>query len=148
MFRPSFLGNKYDFNTTDFTINAYQRLWKDAVLAEQVKCQFNFGNPSWEMMSTLGGSYVMRGYYESRYRDKHMGAMQVELRQRVWKRCGFTVWGGVGSVFHDEESFKNLLPNYGIGFRWEFKKNVNVRLDYGFGKGGQSGFVFNVNEAF
>ena len=30
----------------------------------------------------------------------------------------------------------------------EFKKNVNVRLDYGFGKNGQSGFLFNINEAF
>ena len=36
----------------------------------------------------------------------------------------------------------------GIGYRWEFKKNVNVRLDYGFGKNGQSGFIFNINEAF
>ncbi len=34
------------------------------------------------------------------------------------------------------------------GYRWEFKKNVNVRLDYGFGKSGQSGFLFNINEAF
>jgi hypothetical protein len=25
---------------------------------------------------------------------------------------------------------------------------VNVRLDMGFGKNGQTGFVFNINEAF
>lgn len=37
---------------------------------------------------------------------------------------------------------------HGIGYRWEFKKNVNVRLDYGLGKSGQSGFIFNINEAF
>ena len=30
----------------------------------------------------------------------------------------------------------------------EFKKNGNVRLDYGFGKKGIQGFVFNINEAF
>ena len=42
----------------------------------------------------------------------------------------------------------HVLPNFGIGYRWEFKKDVNVRLDYGFGKGGQSGFIFNINEAF
>ena len=30
----------------------------------------------------------------------------------------------------------------------EGEKNVNVRLDYGFGKNGQSGFIFNINEAF
>lgn len=56
--------------------------------------------------------------------------------------------GWVGTVFHGK-GFKldNLLPNGGIGIRWEFKKNVNVRLDYGFGKG-ESGIIFNINEAF
>lgn len=54
-----------------------------------------------------------------------------------------------GSVFPrlSEMNFKELLPNYGVGFRWEFKKNVNVRFDLGFGKG-ERGFVFNINEAF
>lgn len=42
----------------------------------------------------------------------------------------------------------HVLLNYGLGYRWEFKKNVNVRLDYGLGKAGQSGFIFNINEAF
>ena len=45
-------------------------------------------------------------------------------------------------------TFRTLLPNWGFGYRWEFKKNVNVRLDYGFGKPGHSGFIFNINEAF
>ena len=38
-------------------------------------------------------------------------------------------------------------PNYGAGLRWELKKRVNVRLDYGFGKK-TSGFLLNINEAF
>jgi hypothetical protein len=68
----------------------------------------------------------------------------------VWKRNGVVVWAGLGSVFPSFERLraKMLLPNYGIGYRWEFKKYVNVRLDYGFGKCGQSGFVFSVNESF
>ncbi|MGM9804600.1 MAG: BamA/TamA family outer membrane protein [Muribaculaceae bacterium] len=148
MFRPKFLANDYHFNTTDVTLNAYQQVWNGGVLAEQVKGQFNFGNPSWEMMASVGGSYVMRGYYKGRYRDKHMMATQVELRQHVWKRSGITLWGGAGTVFHNQATVKHVLPNFGVGFRWEFKKNVNVRLDYGFGRNGQSGFVFNVNEAF
>ena len=42
----------------------------------------------------------------------------------------------------------HTLPNYGIGYRWEFKKRVNVRLDYGFGLRGQKSFMFGINEAF
>lgn len=100
------------------------------------------------MLSSLGGSYTMRGYYENRYRDKNAVDLNLELRQRVWGRWGVVVWGGIGTVFHGKGiKFDNLLPNGGIGIRWEFKKNVNVRLDYGFGKG-ESGIIFNINEAF
>lgn len=148
MFRPRFMSNDYAFSTTDITVNAYQQLWKGAILAEQVKGEINVGNPSWEMMASIGGSYVMRGYYKGRYRDKNMASAQMELRQKVWRRCGVTLWGGAGTVFHDSASAKHVLPNFGLGFRWEFKKNVNVRLDYGIGKGGERGFIFNVNEAF
>ena len=42
---------------------------------------------------------------------------------------------------------KETLPSYGLGYRWEFKNRVNIRLDYGIGKG-QSSFYFNINEAF
>ena len=75
-------------------------------------------------------------------------SVQVELRQHVWRRNGITVWAGAGNVFHDSRTFKKILPNFGIGYRWEFKKRVNVRLDLGFGKSGQNGFIFNINEAF
>lgn len=150
LFRPTFLGNDYAFSTTDFRADGYIRLWKSAIVAGDFRSQFNFGNPSWGMMSLLGNSYSMRGYYEGRYRDKHKMEAQIELRQHVWKRNGIVAWIGVGTVFHDfsQLSINHLLPNYGLGYRWEFKKNVNVRLDYGFGRGGQSGFLFNINEAF
>ena len=75
---------------------------------------------------------------------------QVELRQHIWKRNGIAVWAGVGTIFDKFSAihFDRLLPNWGFGYRWEFKKNSNIRLDYGFGKSGMQGFVFNINEAF
>ena len=150
MVRPRFMGNDYAFSTTELQMNAYQQPWRGAVLAEDVRSTFNFGNPSWGMMAQLGGSNAMRGYYEGRYRDKHMIQGTVELRQHVWKRNSVTAWVGAGTVFpkFSQMRSRHILPNFGLGYRWEFKKNVNVRLDYGFGKSGQSGFLFNINEAF
>lgn len=150
MFRPRFMGNDYAFSTTAFRIDAYQRLGKGTVLAEDIGANLNFGNPSWGMMAELGGTHSMRGYYEGRYRDKHSLEATVELRQHVWKRNGIVVWVGAGTIFPKFSALrsKQILPNAGVGYRWEFKKNVNVRLDYGFGKSGQSGFLFNINEAF
>ena len=150
MFRPRFMGNDYAFSTTELQLNAYQQLWRGAVLAEDLRSTLNFGNPSWGMMAQTGGSNALRGYYEGRYRDKHMIEATVELRQHVWKRNSLTAWVGAGTVFpkFSQMRSRHILPNFGLGYRWEFKKNVNVRLDYGFGKGGQRGFLFNINEAF
>lgn len=150
MFRPGFMGNDYAFSTTAFRFDAYQRLGKGTVLAEDIRANLNFGNPSWGMMAELGGTHSMRGYYEGRYRDKYSLEATVELRQHVWKRNGIVVWVGAGTIFPKFSALrsKQILPNAGVGYRWEFKKNVNVRLDYGFGKSGQSGFLFNINEAF
>lgn len=150
MFRPKFMGNDYAFSTTHFRFDAYQRLGKGTILAEDFGANLNFGNPSWGMMAELGGTSSMRGYYEGRYRDKHSLEATVELRQHVWKRNGIVVWAGAGTVVPKFSALRSrqILPNAGVGYRWEFKKNVNVRLDYGFGKSGQSGFLFNINEAF
>lgn len=91
----------------------------------------------------------MRGYYEGQYRDKNLIETQLELRQKIWRRIGATAWVGAGNVFQSfhKFDFAKTLPNYGFGLRWEFKKRMNVRIDYGFGKG-QTGFIFGINEAF
>ena len=150
MFRPTWLGNTFAFSTTDLRTSGYIPVWKGGTFAADFRTTLNFGNPSWGMMALLGNSYSMRGYYEGRYRDKHKMEAQIELRQHIWKRNGMVLWAGAGTVFprFSAIEMKHILPCYGIGYRWEFKKNVNVRLDYGMGKGGQSGFIFNINEAF
>ena len=149
-FFPRFLGNKQSFTRTAFIFDFYQRTWKGAILAFDLHGEFNYGNVPWNMLASLGGSTRMRGYYEGRYRDKSLIEAQLELRQHIWRRNGIAIWVGAGNVFPSFSRFDwgHTLPNYGIGYRWEFKNRVNLRLDYGFGKKGQSGFLFNINEAF
>lgn len=148
LFHPKFLLNDDIFTTTIFTISGYHPAWKGAILAGELRGTFNVGSPSWAMMAQLGSNSSMRGYYAGRFRDKHSMTAQVELRQHIWKRSGIVVWGGVGNVFHDSHSFGQLLPNFGIGYRFRLRPNVVLRLDYGFGRKGQNGFVMAVNEAF
>lgn len=147
-FYPKFLWNRYAFSTTDIRANYYRPLWRDCTLATDLWAVFNFGNPSWAKMALLGDTHRMRGYYLGRYRDKHMISAQVELRQHIWGRHGMVAWAGLGSVFHNADSFKHLLPNFGVGYRFAFRRRMNIRVDYGFGKSGQKGFMFSLNEAF
>ena len=144
------MGNDYAFSSTEITANQYCKVWKGGVLAMQFHSMLTYGNTPWTMLATVGGSESLRGYYEGRFSDKCEIDATVELRQHIWGRSGIVLWTGAGNVFPNFDSFEwsHTLPNFGFGYRWEFKNRINVRLDYGFGNHGESGFVFNINEAF
>lgn len=147
---PKSLGNNgMSLWKTQFTFNFYKRVWKGGTLAYDLYGEHNTDGTPWPLLARMGGSYRMRGYYEGRYTDNNMVTTQLELRQKVYKRVGVTAWVGAGNVFSDVQSFKwdHTLPNYGVGFRWEVKKRLNVRIDYGLGKN-TAGLVLNINEAF
>jgi len=148
-FFPGFMGNDYVFSMTEVSAMYYRSFWKSGTMAFRLHGAAAYGNPSWGMLPTLDNGNAVRGYYEGRYRDKNEADVIVELRQHVWRRNGIVVWAGVGTVFNRmrDISWHTLLPTYGVGYRWEFKKKVNVRLDIGFGKHSKSIHV-GINEAF
>lgn len=149
LFNPRFMANKYAFSESELTVAGYAGVWKGGILAAMYHTELTYGNTPWGLMPTFGGSDRMRGYYEGRYRDKCEMDFTVELRQHVWRRNGIVLWVGAGTVFPRFSAFKwnHILPNFGVGYRWQFKPRVNVRLDLGIGKG-EKGFNFSINEAF
>lgn len=148
-FNPRFLANKYSFSLTEVVFNTYKGLWKGSTLAFGYHARLTYGNTPWGLLSTLGGSQNMRGYFEGRFRDKMEMDATLELRQHVWRRNGVVAWIGAGTVFPRFSAlrWRTVLPNWGFGYRWEFKKNMNVRFDVGFGRH-EKGFMFSINEAF
>lgn len=154
-YRPKALGSiSHDSWRASATVDYYQRLWRDAILAIDLHGEWNSAHTPWVLFAQMDGRNRMRGYYEGRFSDYNLLSAQVELRQRVWYRLGVTVWGGAGNVFRSFETFRvgETMPNYGVGLRWEFKQRVNIRLDYGFGGkvDGRliNGLMVSVNEAF
>lgn len=147
---PGFLFNKDAFANIELTYNFYKSVWKGGILAIRVHGMFSIGkNIPWGMLPSFGGSYNMRGYYAGRYCDRNEADITFELRQHVWRRNGIAVWLGAGEVFPSfkEMHFNQILPSWGVGYRWEFKKNINIRMDLGFGRK-SSNFIFSINEAF
>lgn len=148
-FYPRFLTNgENSFSSTEIEASHYKRVWHGGVLAGRLHGVFTYGHTPWGLMPTFG-DIGMRGYYYGRYRDKCEADITLELRQHIWRRNGIVVWAGVGTVAPELSGlrWKHLLPNYGIGYRWEFKRHVNVRIDFGVGRG-TTGFEFNINEVF
>ena len=146
---PTFLGNNDTYWSAELQLATYRKAWRGAIIAGELHTRQSTGQVPWPMLADVGSSNRMRGYYEGRYRDKNVIDAQVELRQHIWHRNGIVLWLGAAEVFprYSDMRFSRILPNAGVGYRWQFKKGVNVRLDYGFGKK-TSGFLLNINEAF
>lgn len=121
---PTFLGNNDTYWSGELQVSTYRRAWRGAVIAGEFHTRQSAGHVPWPMLSDVGSSNRMRGYYEGRYRDKNIIDAQIELRQHIWHRNGMVVWLGAAEVFPDYGSlrFRQILPNAGIGYRWQFKK--------------------------
>ena len=133
----------------------YQRLWRGAILALDLRSEVNSKHTPWVYNASIGGTSAMRGYYAGRFNDLCAVTLQAELRQKIYKGFGVVAWGGAGNVFRNLRTFEwhHTLPTYGVGLRYELRKGVNLRLDYGFGgRDGRGkiihGALFSINEAF
>ena len=149
LFSPRFFGNgNHAFSSTELCYNRYTPLWRGATLASRVHGEWTIGHTPWGDLPSIDGEAI-RAYYRGRYRDKCETDIYFELRQHIYGRSGMAVWGGASTIYHklSDISIKRILPEAGIGYRWEFKKNSNIRIDFGFGKH-SSGFLFGINEAF
>jgi hypothetical protein len=149
-FYPGVMGNKNPFILTELTTSWYKQVWRTGVLACMFHCGSTYGGTvSWTKMPTLDQSGGVRSYYDGRYRDKSESDVVVELRQHIYRRSGIVVWCGAGSVFSrlNEVRLKRILPSGGVGYRWELKERVNIRVDFGVGRESTS-FSFGLNEAF
>lgn len=147
---PSIAAHSSPFGITSFEACFYQGLWQGGTLATRAGLSMGLGKRlPWGLLPAITGE-TLRGYYSRRFCDKNEMELLFELRQHVWRRNGVVAWVGAGEIFPDFKSLRmrKILPSFGIGYRWEFKKNINIRLDYGIGRFHESNFIFAINEAF
>lgn len=142
-------GSDNRFHVWEGEYNHYQPLDEKNVLAWDMHARLASGDVPWTMDSLLGDSKYLRGYYQGRYRDRAIFSGQLEWRHHFSWRHGMVLWAGAGTLSHHSHDLlqHHWLPSVGTGYRFAFKKQANVRLDFGVGKG-SSGFYFQVGEAF
>lgn len=146
------LGSDYTFNMLSIDLRTYLSLFGTHVLALQMYDGFISGTPPFQMLSKLGGSYWMRGYYEGRFRDKNMLTLQAEYRFPIFWRFGAVAFAGTGDVADDIGAFRldEFKYTVGFGFRFMFdaQERIHARLDVGFGEDDNVGIYALVLEAF
>ncbi|BAO54317.1 BamA/TamA family outer membrane protein [Nonlabens marinus] len=148
------LGGTNNFNLTRMDLRHFLRVSKnnEDVLAFQFVGRAVRGKSPFSEFSLLGSSEIMRGYREGRFLDRDFLATQVEYRKNFKNsRIGAVAFLGTGDVYNniDEFQFSGLKPNYGVGVRFKIDKeeNLNLRLDFGFGRGTNEIYL-SIAEAF
>jgi len=148
----SILGSSYLYTSYILDVRRFIRVYADQVLALQAYGSFNNGEVPLRSLAYLGGSSLMRGYYEGRYRDKNAAVIQAEYRIPLFWRFGAVGFGDIGNVGPElkDVNLEHFKYSYGGGLRVALnqKERLNLRLDYGLAKGGSNGFYLQLGEAF
>lgn len=148
---PEFLGSDYNFNRYIIDLRKYFPTFPRQAFAVQGFFSSVSGNPPFQMLSLLGGSGIMRGYYLGRYRDRKLLTFQAEYRLPLFWRFRAVGFAGLGDVSGKMKDFRLKEFKYSAGFGLRYllslAEGIAVRLDVGYGKN-TSGIYFTINEAF
>lgn len=144
-------GSDFQYTAINAAYQTYKKVGKNQVLAWQFVGRMNRGEVPFLNMATAGGISILRGYAANRFRDNNLLAGQMEYRFGIWKRFGGVAFGGVGDVFGRPSDMRLDLLKYSFGGGIRFAMNpaerLNIRLDYGIGRGEQA-FYLIITEAF
>jgi hypothetical protein len=144
-------GSTFNFLNVNVLYNTYREIRPGWILATNSRMNLNYGEVPFLSMARAGGEEMLRGYAANRYRDHHFIGSQAELRVPVYKRFGVVGFAGLGEVFRTPADIRLDLLKYSVGggVRYALNKSerLNIRLDYGWGRGSSS-FYFSVTEAF
>jgi hypothetical protein len=143
----STLGSNFTFSEWRLDVRKYYSPWSNHVIVGQAWANFTTGNPPFQHVSLIGGSDLMRGYFEGRYRDRHAMVYQLEYRLPVYRKFGMVFFGSAGQVTNDPASFSVGRFRYGggLGFRYRLnEEGLNFRFDIAIGD--QRAFYFGLNE--
>jgi hypothetical protein len=145
------LGSDFKFSDVQIDTRNFFEIVPGQILAIQAAGEFIDGIAPFHHLARFGGSSLLRGYYDGRYRDNQGVALQAEYRVPVWWRFGAVGFVGAAQV---ADKISRLALNrfwlaggVGLRFAWSPEERVNIRLDYGVGNN-SSGMYITVTEAF
>ncbi|SFQ53803.1 Surface antigen [Hymenobacter arizonensis] len=154
LFNGKGLGSDYRFTRYVLDARHFRSLTTDnsTILALQLVGQLQAGDVPFRELANLGGANLLRGYYEGRFRDRQLLAAQAEIRRALFGRFNGVLFGGVGQVGNTLGDFDRgglkLAGGAGLRFQFNRRDRLNVRLDYGVGRGSSSGVYFGIGESF
>ena len=145
------VGSEYGFGELLFDLRQYVALWSQHVLAVQLFAQFQAGSLPFYKLAQLGGQELLRGYFEGRYRDKALLALQLEYRLPLFWRFSAVAHAALGQVAHHPWRLFARIPKWSLGpgarIMLNTDERLNLRADLGFAPDSW-GIYVGIGEAF
>ncbi len=129
---PSLLDMKHQFGKISFDFRHFIPLYKELILAYQLKSEMAIGKSvPFQMLSSIGGMDIVRGVRKGQFRDDAYLALQAELRFPIYKILRGTAFWGMGDVYNlSHWQWQAPKMGYGVGLRLAInKQKVNIRFD-------------------
>jgi outer membrane protein assembly factor BamA len=147
----SLKDNNFKFNAFSIDARKYNEVGKH-IFAHQFLLTNLEGDVPLLEKTRLGGSNMMRGVFQGRYRDNNMWVLQSEYRyglSRLFKLVYFASAGSTSPEFSDLLNEKVHLSS-GVGLRLLLNKSKKIyaRTDIAFANNGQTGYYIKISDAF
>lgn len=150
---PAGVGNEYGFTQFTVDLRGYLPLAPGHVLAVRGLGMATAGHPAFDNLPELGGDVLLRGYYQGRFRDRQLVALEADYRfPLAWIVRG-VAFAGAGAVADriTDFTFGRFKTNAGAGLRFvlDREEGLSIRMDYAWGfDANSSGLYFGIGEAF
>ncbi len=147
------VGSDFAYGLLTIDARQYVTTLPRHVLAMRVLATATTGAPPFDLLPRVGGDVLLRGYFDGRFRDRHLIAGQVEYRLPVVWRFGVVGFAAAGQVADRFGSFgiDRFKTSIGGGLRFLLspQEGLNVRADFAYGLDVKSsGFYLAIGEAF
>lgn len=125
------LLSTYSIIKTTLDVRYFLPLFQTHTLAMQLYGQSAIGKDiPFQLLSTLGGADMMRGFRRGMYRDNSMMVFQTEYRLPIYKRLKGVIFASTGEVFGDYYEPAKLKSAFGLGLRYRINDaGVHLRFD-------------------
>lgn len=151
MVNSKIFGSQIEYSRLTIDLRNYYRIFDSHLISFQVYTDATWGNTPFQLLPSMGGNEILRGYYKGRYRDKFLFTAQAEYRFPIYKWLKGSMFASTGDVSGevDDIILKEFKYSYGFGLRARVNPaNVHIRFDVGLTSERKPAFYFTASEAF
>ncbi len=155
--QEQFDGDSYDYDELTLDLRAFFPIAEKQILATQyLQISQDGDSIPFINLATIGGTDVVRGIFEGRYRAPDMKAAQIEYRKYGYEffglDTGFTVFAATGKVdagndLPDDDDSLHSAVGFGGHFFFNPEDKTTIRFDLAFSED-ESGVYLMIDQAF